>query len=543
MVGADLIGQILQDCEDHLQESSYASSTSAKLKPSLMDSIRTIKGCLDDISNTNSFMLMTINRCIDYTKASKGLKLIPKNETFNLKEAINMPLMCMKNVQNKVSITLKPIPSDIGQFIITDKMWLQENILCLLSNAAKYSDGGEVTVTVKLRSKDEEEGEDAHSSSSEEITDPGTTISSRKTMVGGISSNSSKVHPHSSRSTNMSNGNSLVTEIHEFHESSVHVEDAALHERPIIHPVGAFYLRVEVEDTGIGVSDRDMEALFSPFKQAQRLAGGTGLGLYSLAKRLDALKGRYGVAKRTDNKQGSLFWFSIPYRPDNTFIGRRSSAFVHLARLGANNAIFGDSHASDLSPTFSRSTAAAEASSEGLKIDTRSSLASTVGHSPRQRSPRNAFGELHVLVADDSPAIVKMTAMMLRRHGHRIEVAENGAIAVRKVEETIRLADGSKERFDLVLMDLQMPVMDGLEAIKRIRALEKSLESNPNCVHQKIIGLSANSDNETTNEAYAVGVDAFMAKPFNLETFEQTLHVLFKPASPNSPSHIIKQGA
>lgn len=79
-----------------------------------------------------------------------------------------------------------------------------------------------------------------------------------------------------------------------------------------------------------------MQALFSPFKQTQRLAGGTGLGLYSLAKRLEALNGRYGVAKRRDGRQGSLFWFSIPYRPDNSpamSIGVQVSCRAHPATI------------------------------------------------------------------------------------------------------------------------------------------------------------------------------------------------------------------
>eukprot|EP01034_Spumella_vulgaris_P047356 gene47356-biopygen13482 len=59
-----------------------------------------------------------------------------------------------------------------------------------------------------------------------------------------------------------------------------------------------------------------MQSLFSPFKQAQRLAGGTGLGLFSLSRRVDAIGGRYGVMKRPDGKQGSVFWFEIPYKPD-----------------------------------------------------------------------------------------------------------------------------------------------------------------------------------------------------------------------------------
>ena len=63
-------------------------------------------------------------------------------------------------------------------------------------------------------------------------------------------------------------------------------------------------LRITVEDTGIGIRDEVKAKLFQPFRQGQRLAGGTGLGLYSLSKRLEALGGMYGVHDRKDGRQG-----------------------------------------------------------------------------------------------------------------------------------------------------------------------------------------------------------------------------------------------
>ena len=71
---------------------------------------------------------------------------------------------------------------------------------------------------------------------------------------------------------------------------------------------------VTVEDTGIGLSDEAKRTVFSTTQQV-RDSGGTGLGLYSLAKRIEALGGKYGVKNRSDGKQGSLFWFSFPYQP------------------------------------------------------------------------------------------------------------------------------------------------------------------------------------------------------------------------------------
>ncbi len=93
-------------------------------------------------------MLMTINRCIDYTKASKGLKLVPKPETIDLKDAIQLPISCMRNMQQKIGINVNPIPDELCQYLITDKQWLQENLLCLLSNAVKYSAEGDVTISI-----------------------------------------------------------------------------------------------------------------------------------------------------------------------------------------------------------------------------------------------------------------------------------------------------------------------------------------------------------------------------------------------------------
>ena len=71
-----------------------------------------------------------------------------------------------------------------------------------------------------------------------------------------------------------------------------------------------------VEDHGVGVSEELRETLFQPFRQAQRHTGGTGLGLYSLFKRMEALGGDCGVRARSDGSAGSVFWFSFPYRPD-----------------------------------------------------------------------------------------------------------------------------------------------------------------------------------------------------------------------------------
>jgi hypothetical protein len=90
-------------------------------------------------------------------------------------------------------------------------------------------------------------------------------------------------------------------------------------------------LRITVEDTGPGLSEEAMEKLFhhQAAKQGQRFTGGTGLGLFSLAKRTEALGGRCGVHARDDGKPGCVFWFAIPYRPDNSFESRDGHCSKH----------------------------------------------------------------------------------------------------------------------------------------------------------------------------------------------------------------------
>jgi hypothetical protein len=187
-------------------------------------------------------MAMAINRSQDYMKASNNIALAPALETFELQSALMMPLTCMRHLKQDRLIVVHPLASHICSNLISDKHWISENVLCLLSNAVKYSNDG--------------------------------TVDLRITVVN----NSTKWC--NSRQSSM--------------EQMVHVS---------------------VEDTGIGISEEKRNELFQPFKQAQRHAGGTGLGLFSLSKRIEALGGAVGVEPRSDDKQGSIFWFTFPYRP------------------------------------------------------------------------------------------------------------------------------------------------------------------------------------------------------------------------------------
>jgi signal transduction histidine kinase len=144
MAGIDTMNQIVED----LKQQSMHEVTLSREK--LFPAIQMLTDCFQNIRNTNNFMVMTINRCIDYIKTSKGVVLKPKYDTIHLWETMSLPVDCMKNIQDRIRIDMKALPKELCAYIITDKQWLQENILCLLSNAVKYSSEGTVTITTSV---------------------------------------------------------------------------------------------------------------------------------------------------------------------------------------------------------------------------------------------------------------------------------------------------------------------------------------------------------------------------------------------------------
>mmetsp|Transcript_32388 Transcript_32388/g.54158 ORF Transcript_32388/g.54158 Transcript_32388/m.54158 type:complete len:838 (-) Transcript_32388:846-3359(-) len=142
---------------------------------SIHESLDDMLHSIDNMRSTNSFMIMTINRCIDYTKASRGLKLVPKMATTSLQGAIDTALCCLQTLQSRIPIRLNPLSKEIETYVITDIQWLEEKILCLVSNAVKYSTRGEVTVSVALVEGRENEEEGLGSSSISQTHTPATS--------------------------------------------------------------------------------------------------------------------------------------------------------------------------------------------------------------------------------------------------------------------------------------------------------------------------------------------------------------------------------
>jgi len=416
---------------------------------------------------SNLFMSMMINRTIDFTKASQGRVLYPKMTSIDILETLKWPLNCMRSMKTGIPINFQDLPSELSKYIITDGQWLQENILCLISNAVKYSNDGSVDIRVTLH----------YPTSGSKESLPVLQQTQTLQALG-------------------QRGKAQITELIQISQGEVQGV-----ENPMI--------RFEVEDHGIGIPVELRPQLFAPFKQAQRLAGGTGLGLYSMLRRMEALSGSCGVEDRRDGQQGSLFWFMMPYKPDHC--PTLSAAIPPNVDVSAHQSM-----RADLIGIGQPST-------------------STTMIPPQSYT---------ILIVDDSVVICKTLEMALKKMGHSVQTAGNGAEALNRLIN-------KNEVYDLVVMDLQMPVMDGMEAVRRLRAHEikgggkcsthpkstvsrLSVSSNQEirCAnntytsysHQLVIGTSANSDDETSEEALEIGMDGFLAKPFSVSVLLETVN-------------------
>ncbi len=120
--------------------------------------------------------------------------------------------------------------------------------------------------------------------------------------------------------------------------------------------------------------------------------------------------------------------------------------------------------------------------------------------------------ELNILLVDDNPLNQKLIIINLKKLGYNIDVAENGLLAVEMTE---------KRRYDLIIMDIMMPVMNGLSATKKIRDNESKLD-----YYTPIIGLTANTYDSDRENCLNQGMDEYMVKPFNLDIFKEIINKL-----------------
>jgi signal transduction histidine kinase/CheY-like chemotaxis protein/streptogramin lyase len=231
-------------------------------------------------------------------------------------------------------------------------------------------------------------------------------------------------------------------------------------------------LRFTVRDTGIGIPRDKQQLIFEAFRQADgsttRKYGGTGLGLAISSRLVEMMGGTIHVESEVGH--GSTFYFTARFGIAAAAAGAKPTQSVSLKNM----------------------LEASRGSGDAPQII------------------------LRILLAEDNPVNQRLALRLLERRGHRVEIASTGREAIDWLE---------RERFDLILMDLQMPDMDGLEATARIREREKQHGG-----HTPIIALTAFTMKGDRERCLEAGMDNYINKPIDAVKF---LEIVEQTASPS----------
>ncbi len=227
-------------------------------------------------------------------------------------------------------------------------------------------------------------------------------------------------------------------------------------------------LKFTVTDTGIGIKPEHLPQLFQPFVQADgsivRRFGGTGLGLAISKQLVELMGGEIGV--RSEFEKGSTFWFTVRFEPGG--IESQSAAQRGLAETNQISAV------------------------------------------SAQKTVETPIKPFRILVAEDNLISQKVVLNYLKNLGYAYDLAENGAQAVEMLEQ---------QSYDLVLMDCQMPEMDGFEATEIIRRRDSEINRSRTI----IVAMTANAMVGDLERCLSRGMDDYISKPLSLDRLDELL--------------------
>ena len=220
-------------------------------------------------------------------------------------------------------------------------------------------------------------------------------------------------------------------------------------------------LHFAVADTGIGIAHDKREVIFDAFRQADgsttRKYGGTGLGLAICSRLAKLMEGRIWVESEPD--RGSTFHFTTTFQ---------------------------------------------------IAVSDPAPAASDLTNMLRSVAPdRVASGRLKVLLAEDNPVNQRLAVRLLEKRGHHVVVANNGREALAMLDQ---------DSFDAIIMDVQMPDMDGLEATGRIREMERRTG-----LHTPILAMTAHAMKGDRERCLSAGMDGYVNKPIDPGEFVNTV--------------------
>jgi signal transduction histidine kinase/CheY-like chemotaxis protein len=456
--------------------------------------------CALDMANQSaSQMLQVINDILDFTRAANG-KIELESAPFDVSNWAESALYCVSSDKRVRSGELAlqwtydeaefpgqrgsrgrhAVGADLPRWLLGDAFRLRQILLNLVGNSLKFTEGGHIRVATNMfrvtpvgaesgRGRTDNGGNGSKEQESKQSESKQSE--SKQSESKQSESKQSEPQPESESESESESGSALL-------ERTRRAATHAVVERVLDHAEvdDETYFLLTVEDTGIGISPPSLETIWKPFEQADasttRRYGGSGLGLAIIKELVELMGG--AVAVKSIQAVGTVFAVAVPV-------------------------------SESAEPVQAPDAAAAAA--------------------PALRS-------LRVLLAEDNPVNQRVQVHLLSRLGATVQVVDNGLEAVKVFDaeasvpydpsfagvapDAPRFAD---PEFDLVLMDISMPVMNGLDAVKSIRAIEAFRSSKP----AYIAALTAHGMQQHEDMCLDAGMNERLVKPVSKLQFSKLL--------------------
>ncbi|KAK6496556.1 Histidine kinase [Arthrobotrys musiformis] len=494
------------------------------------------------IEKSGELLLALLTDLLTFSKNQYGNHVILEERNFRLSDvtsqlnAIFKKQATEKHIDLAVAVT--PINFLESAVFFGDSNRLMQILINLIGNSLKFTEVGSVNVRIVV--KENHGKDDSLGRANSEGSRHSKMFFSRGSLRGSSTTPKPPSRHASLNGPQPGKSDGLAEKLSNVltrattgvpHDGNASREEVFTEKGAILPGVDSAYVgEFWVEDTGPGIPADLHEKVFEPFTQGDRSLsrkhGGTGLGL-SICRQLAALLKGTVVLTQSDSS-GSQFCLTIPLKLAREGASARDSIASSLdgsfqdstvaAVLGGTNALVLEKDLGRVLPTpggwnlaqKSRDNIAISEASPGGDI-TSTGINSEHKTAPITKNagklldlpanPLTQMERIRVLVAEDNPVNQEVVSRMLRLESvYDIVLAKDGQEAVNRVKEA--LAEG--KHFHIILMDVQMPTLDGIQATSAIRSLG---------YRAPIVALSAYSTENNIKECYDSGMDYFISKP------------------------------
>ncbi|MDR1082984.1 MAG: response regulator, partial [Coriobacteriales bacterium] len=454
--------------------------------------------CLEQIHDASNHLLGIINDILDMSKIEAN-KLELSEVPFDIRKVIdtvtNVIAFRAAEVDQNIQVT---VDERVPSLVIGDDQRLAQVITNLLSNAIKFSpDGASIELDVKRLDGAADGVSGAGSDGDGDDAGDGAGFVAGAAGAGDADNAAGAGDGATTATTAVATATRAVAAT-----GAVAAADADHKSASDDEAADSCVLQVDVKDHGIGISDEQIPRLFHSFEQAEsgtsRKYGGTGLGLAISKRIIEAMDGRIWVESELGS--GSTFSFT-----------------VKMGVPGADVEEVADTQAVE-----AQVIGGVKLASESKATANRANLARPADKTSRQSAATVAEGEevdfsaYRILVVEDIEVNREIVIALLEPTSIKIDEAYNGF-------EALEMFKADPKRYDLILMDVQMPEMDGYTATQRIRELDAVQGQTV-----PIIAMTANVFREDVERALEAGMNAHIGKPIDLDELLRLLQTYLR---------------